>query len=65
MWSCPRSKLEGSYGDDAQSSANGNKKRKREESVMSGAGDDSQAPSRANGHGGRRVKGQSTRADDD
>ncbi|GHJ85296.1 hypothetical protein NliqN6_1698 [Naganishia liquefaciens] len=60
-----RSKAEGSYADDAQSTANANKKRKREESVMSGTGDDSQPPSRANGHGGRRVKGQSARAEDD
>jgi hypothetical protein len=59
-----RLKPEGAYGDDGQSSVNGNKKRKREESVMSGTGDDSQAQSR-NGHGGRRVKGQSARIDDD
>jgi hypothetical protein len=59
-----RLKPEGAYGDDGQSTANGNKKRKREESVMSATGDDSQAQSR-NGHGGRRVKGQSARIDDD
>ncbi|KAJ9109238.1 hypothetical protein QFC21_000567 [Naganishia friedmannii] len=46
-------------------SLGGNKKRKREESIMSGAGEDSQSLMKSNGHGGRRIKGQSMRADDE
>ncbi|KAJ9097451.1 hypothetical protein QFC20_006192 [Naganishia adeliensis] len=57
-----RFKQESSNLDEKDSSS---KKRKREESIMSGMGEDSQVQSRPNGHGGRRVKGQSARAEDD
>ncbi|KAI5451958.1 hypothetical protein NCC49_001258 [Naganishia albida] len=57
-----RLKQEGANAEDRE---NGTKKRKREESIMSGLGDESQAQAKPNGHGGRRIKGQNARVEDD